>query len=184
MYEYPLKIVEINDFTQNRNDVLWRSIQKTHSSLLKQKEAKILNRDASSFTFDNDDLEHVLYSNFSVNKNIQHLFFVDRSCEFYSEKFDQLIKQNQPKDSLIFDREIQIKTIEEAKNLLNFVHNSKRWIFNGCIKHELVNEQRNTSNMKLKRSDSFNLNHINSHLKSSMSNIFDIYFLTLYFTRL
>lgn len=92
-YEYPLKVVEIDDFLYNSDDLLWRSVSKTNKGILKIKK-KVVREDkcltnVDLSDFNNDDF----YTNSSkIPKNLTdttQITIVFTESELYRQYFEK-----------------------------------------------------------------------------------------------
>lgn len=93
LYEYPLKVIEIDNFLYNSDDLLWRSVSKTNKGILKIKkkvkreEQNLANIDLSDF---NDD---DFFTNSSkIPKNLtdtSQITIVFTESEFYKQHFEK-----------------------------------------------------------------------------------------------
>lgn len=93
LYEYPLKLVEIEEFLYNSDDLLWRNVSKTNKGILKIKK-KVQNEDQNVNSirlsdFNGDDF----YTNSSkIPKNLTdttQITIVFTESELYKQHFEK-----------------------------------------------------------------------------------------------
>ncbi|CAF0991209.1 unnamed protein product [Brachionus calyciflorus] len=170
LHEYPLKIVDMEEFLYNSDDFLWRSVYKTNQGL-----NKIKNQIKSDINehhnirladFNDDDF----FTNLSkIPRNLTdstQITLVFTESELYRQHFEKthlkLIN-----NMIILDSQINLFTIEETRNFYELLLNSKRWLFHGTI--GLSSEKLNKDH---KRRPRFNrLSHDSNFKQNSITDV-------------
>jgi hypothetical protein len=151
MLEYPLKIIDMDSFLSHKSDLAWKSVLAPSKNTNNIEDLK----------YTTDDQPN------KINKLYKQILFTD--CEQLKKKFEKTYCDY---NIQCLNSSISISTIDEAKNLLNMLTNSKRWLFHGSLKYEMIQageQNASTQARTRKRSDSFKINQINRHLNDSTS---------------
>jgi hypothetical protein len=150
-FEYPLKIIDMESYLSNKSDLAWRSmLASSKGTTLEDPGRKVSGE---------------------TNKLYKQILFTD--CSQLKQRFEKTFFDH---NILCVGSSMSFATIEEAKNLLSMLVNSKRWLLHGSLKYEITQAkgatEQNTSNQahSRKRSDSFKINQINRHLNDTTSN--------------
>lgn len=146
--EYPLKIIELDDFLLNSDDLLWKSVWKTSASfgkLLKKRTS--LDNEQNSY---ND--EDILTDNIKVPRSLADcsqvtIVFID------SDIYRQHLEKSHLKlvnNMIVLDRQISFNGLEDVRKFFNLVINSKRWLLQGTVKDLTHSENGCSKDLKRK----------------------------------
>jgi hypothetical protein len=159
LFEYPLKVVDMNEFMSHKTDLAWRSVVATP-------------RDERFEYMDHVVNEETLMDG---NKLCKQVLFTD--CERLKRKFESTYSDH---NIQCLSNSINFATAEAAKTFLDTLVDSKRWLFHGSLTYEITEiktggqgnqPSSHVGSGSRKRSDSFKMNQINRHLNESTSNL-------------
>ena len=170
--EYPLKIIELDEYLLNPDEFMWSNVSKSSTQMLNHLEISNFKDETTGETInvnyekrfesksydDNEWNSSSSSSSSSLSSSMSNksttLLFMD------SKAYRELFNENKSSNNLIvMDRQINFYSIDEIDNYLQLFANSQRILLHGVIKSKLNNQNNDNSQKKINKKNDINKNN-------------------------
>ena len=175
--EYPLKIIELDEYLLNPDEFMWSNVSKSSTQMLNHLEISNFKDETTGETINvnyekrfesksYDDNEWNSSSSSSSSSSMSNksttILFMDSKAYrelFINENKSNISKKTSNNNLIVMDRQINFYSIDEIDNYLQLFANSQRILLHGVIKSKLNNQNNDNSQKKINKKNDINKNN-------------------------